>query len=128
MPKSEPLPETASKQLSPTTLRQRRLRDKDKERGINHLKLRITQPENDLLDSVRARMSMTRTEATMFLFHEAAKEHGIKLLDEPPAITSVRMTKDSDAAKLLNELVELSGFSASLVLTKALTSYKQLFV
>lgn len=70
---------------------------------------------------------MSRTEAAITLFVSAAKDLGIEYQGEKPVVTSVRMTKGSEASKLLNELVELTGSSANCVLTKALTSYRQSF-
>lgn len=117
-----------NRKSTPTALRQRRMRQNDKERGINHLKLRITRAENSLVDAVRAEMSMSRNEATMALFLAAAKDLGIDTKAEKPEITSIKMTKGSDASKLLAELVELSGSSANCVITKALSAYRHSFV
>lgn len=103
------------------------MRSNDRERGIHNLKLRITSSENDLVDAVRAQMSMSRTEATIALYLAAAKDLGIDAVAEKPTVTSIRMTKGSESATLLNELVELAGCSANSVLTKALTAYRQSF-
>lgn len=120
--------ENESNNVSQTTLRQRRMRGRDKERGINHLKLRVTRTENDAIDAVRAEMSMSRTEATVALFLAAAQELGLDTKADKPEITSIKMTKGSDACKLLTELVELSGSSANSVITKALSAYRHSFV
>jgi hypothetical protein len=111
-------------ELRETTRRQRILRARDKASGIKGLKLRCTENESNMIDTVRAALSMTRAEACMALFFEKAKILNIPVVCQKPEVRVVCNTRDSETARLLNELVELTGAAPANILADALKQMK----
>jgi hypothetical protein len=106
--------------VSESTLRQRRLRERDRTKGIRNVKLRCTANESNVIDAVSANHSMGRAEMCVTLFILEAQRLKIPTVCEKPEIKALRLEQSSEATALLRELVELTGSTPSAIVTVAL--------
>lgn len=113
---------------SRTAKRQRVLREKDRLRGIKHLKLRCTTNESNLIDNVAATKMLTRSEASMALFFDEAKRLGVDVGCPRPELTRISLAKGSDLAATLDRLSSAMGLSPVELLSSALAEYEKTYL